>query len=336
MLDPFWLVVAVIILALIFDFTNGWHDTANAIATVVGTRTLKPYTAIMMAAVLNLVGALFSTAVAKTIGKDIVNPKVVTLVVLVAALLAVIIWNVVTVLMGLPTSSSHALIGSLIGAAVASAGLDVLQSKGLIMILIALLVSPLLGAFVSFVVMKLIRAIFANMPASKVKRTFKPLQIFSSAFMAFSHGAADAQKAMGIMALGIFLYHQQIGLNPTDLVIHDWIKYSAAIAMGLGTAIGGWKIIQTIGSRLSRLDTPQGFAAETAAAVILTTVAKIGIPVSTTHTITGSIIGTGLAGRIRSVRWSVATKIVYAWVLTLPGTALMGYVLYMVLRFLEH
>lgn len=331
MLDPFWLVVAVIVLALIFDFTNGWHDTANAIATVVGTRTLKPYTAILMAAVLNLVGAFFSTAVAKTIGKDIVNPKAVTLVVLVAALLAVIIWNVITVLMGLPTSSSHALIGSLIGAAVASAGTGILQSQGIIKILIALLVSPILGALVAFIFMKIIRVIFANKPASKVKRIFKPLQIFSSAFMAFSHGAADAQKAMGIMALALL-----VGGYQSELLIPDWVKYSAGLAMAVGTAIGGWKVIQTIGSRLSRLETPHGFAAETAAASILTTVADLGIPVSTTHTITGSIIGTGLAERIRSVRWSVATKIVYAWVLTLPGTALMGYILYMVLRFLEH
>ncbi|MDQ0417625.1 PiT family inorganic phosphate transporter [Croceifilum oryzae] len=331
MLDPFWLVVAVIALALIFDFTNGWHDTANAIATVVGTRTLKPYTAILMAAGLNLVGAFFSTAVAKAIGKDIVNPKAVTLVVLVAALAAVIIWNVITVLMGLPTSSSHALIGSLVGAAVASAGFDILQSKGLITILIGLLISPVLGAIVAFIFMKIIRASFANQPASRVKRIFKPLQIFSSGFMAFSHGAADAQKAMGIMALALL-----VGGYQTELNIPTWVKISAATAMALGTAIGGWKVIQTIGSRLSRLETPHGFAAETAAATILTTVAGMGVPVSTTHTITGSIIGTGIAERIRSVRWTVAKKIVYAWVLTLPGTAIMGYILYTVLSFLEH
>ncbi|SDY24867.1 inorganic phosphate transporter [Thermoactinomyces sp. DSM 45892] len=331
MLDPFWLVVAVIALALIFDFTNGWHDTANAIATVVGTRTLKPYTAILMAAGLNLVGAFFSTAVAKAIGKDIVNPKAVTLVVLVAALSAVIIWNVVTVLMGLPTSSSHALIGSLVGAAVASAGFDILQSKGLITILIGLLISPVLGAIVAYIFMKIIRALFANQPASRVKRVFKPLQIFSSGFMAFSHGAADAQKAMGIMALALL-----VGGYQTELNIPTWVKISAALAMAFGTAIGGWKVIQTIGSRLSRLETPHGFAAETAAATILTTVAGMGIPVSTTHTITGSIIGTGIAERIRSVRWTVAKKIVYAWVLTLPGTAIMGYALYTVLSFLEH
>ncbi|TCP64014.1 inorganic phosphate transporter [Baia soyae] len=331
MLDPFWLVVAVIALALIFDFTNGWHDTANAIATVVGTRTLKPYTAILMAAGLNLVGAFFSTAVAKAIGKDIVNPKAVTLVVLVAALAAVIIWNVITVLMGLPTSSSHALIGSLVGAAVASAGFDILQSKGLITILIGLLISPVLGAIVAFIFMKIIRVLFANQPASRVKRVFKPLQIFSSGFMAFSHGAADAQKAMGIMALALL-----VGGYQTELNIPTWVKISAALAMAFGTAIGGWKVIQTIGSRLSRLETPHGFAAETAAATILTTVAGMGIPVSTTHTITGSIIGTGIAERIRSVRWTVAKKIVYAWVLTLPGTAIMGYVLYTVLSFLEH
>lgn len=330
MLDPFWLVVAVIVLALIFDFTNGWHDTANAIATVVGTRTMKPWTAIAMAAVLNLAGAFFSTAVAKAIGKDIVNPKAVTLVVLVSALLSVIIWNIITVLMGLPTSSSHALIGSLVGAAVASVGVSVLQTKGLITILIGLILSPVLGAILSFIFMKIIRNLFANTSNSKVKRIFRPLQVFSSAFMAFSHGAADAQKAMGIIALALL-----VGGYQTELMIPDWVKISAGLSMALGTAIGGWKVIQTIGSRLSRLEAPHGFAAETAAALLLSTVAKIGIPVSTTHTITGSIIGVGMAERIRSVRWSVATKIIYAWVLTLPGTAIMGYIIYMVLQFLE-
>ncbi|SEM67311.1 inorganic phosphate transporter [Lihuaxuella thermophila] len=330
MLDPYWILVAVIVLALVFDFTNGWHDTANAIATVVGTRTLSPGKAIAMAALLNLVGAFFSTEVAKSIGKDIVDPHGITQVVLISALLAVITWNIVTVLMGLPTSSSHALIGSLVGAALAFKGPEVLQVKGIITILLALLLSPLLGGLMGFALTKLIRRTFNNVPRSKVKRIFRPLQIASSAFMAFSHGASDAQKAMGIITLALVTAGYQ-----QEMVVPFWVMVAAGVAMALGTAMGGRKIIHTIGSRLSRLETPQGFAAETGAAILLTTVAKIGIPVSTTHTITGSIIGVGAAERVRSVRWSVAGKIIYAWILTLPGTALMGYLFYLVLRFLE-
>lgn len=325
-----WLLIFVIILALVFDFTNGWHDTANAIATVVGTRTLTPGKAIAMAAVLNLAGAFFSTEVAKTIGGDVVKPTHITLLVLVAALLAVIIWNIITVLMGLPTSSSHALIGGLIGSAVAFQGFDVLQYGGILKILLALLISPLLGGFMSYLLMKLVRIIFAEKVPSKVKKLFRPLQIFSSAFMAFSHGASDAQKAMGIIALALVTSGYQ-----SQLDVPIWVMFAAGFSMALGTAMGGRKIIHTIGSRLSRLDTPQGFVAETSAALLLSTIAKIGVPVSTTHTITGSIIGVGAAERIRSVRWSVATKIVYAWVLTLPGTALMGYILYLILHVFE-
>ncbi|TCS92357.1 inorganic phosphate transporter [Hazenella coriacea] len=332
MLDPFWIMVAVIILALVFDFTNGWHDTANAIATVVGTRTLSPAKAIMMAAVLNLAGAFFSTEVAKTIGKDIVNPTLITQVVLISALLAVITWNIVTVLMGLPTSSSHALIGSLVGAAIAYQGPEVLKVGGILEILVALLVSPILGALVGAGLIKLIRSIFKNTPRSKVKRVFRPLQIISSALMAFSHGAADAQKAMGIIMMALIAAGYQSADNMT---VPFWVILSAGLAMALGTAAGGRKIIHTIGSRLSRLESPQGFAAETGAALILATVAKLGIPVSTTHTITGSIIGVGAAERVKSVRWTVAGKIVSAWVLTLPVTALIGYLYYFVLQFLE-
>lgn len=332
MFDPFYLMVLVIILALVFDFTNGWHDTANAIATVVGTRTLSPGVAVVMAAVLNLIGAFFSTEVAKTIGKDIVNSEVITLLVLLSALLAVIIWNVVTVLMGLPTSSSHALIGSLIGAAVAFKGTSVLHLKGIITILIALLVSPVLGALLSFLFMKVVQIIFRNANPSKVKKLFRPLQIASSAFMAFSHGTSDAQKAMGIIVMALIIGNYQ---SADNMEIPFWVILCAGLAMALGTAIGGWKVIQTIGSKLSRLETPQGFAAETAAATLLTSVAHIGVPVSTTHTITGSIVGVGLAERIRSVRWAVATKILYAWVLTLPVTALMGFIFYMILRVFE-
>ncbi|MBH8597053.1 MULTISPECIES: inorganic phosphate transporter [unclassified Thermoactinomyces] len=330
MLDPFWILVAVIALALVFNFTNGWHDTANAIATVVGTRTLSPWMAILLAAVLNLAGAFFSTEVAKAIGEDIVNIHYVTLIVLLSALIAVIVWNVITVLMGLPTSSSHALIGSIIGAALAYKGPSILQYHGIITILIAMLISPVLGGIVSAAIIKLIRGFFSNIPRSRVKTIFKYLQILSSAFMAFSHGASDAQKAMGVIGMALFAFGSH-----SQFTVPWWATAASALIMGVGTAAGGRKVIHTIGSRLSRLETPQGFAAETGAAFLLTTVAKIGVPVSTTHTITGSIIGVGAAERLRSVRWSVAGKIIYAWVLTLPGTAVMSYLLYMALKFLE-
>lgn len=323
------LVIIVVILALAFDFTNGWHDTANAIATVVGTRTLSPAKAIMMAAILNLVGALFFTEVAKAIGKDIVDPKNISLVVLLAALISVIVWNVVTVLMGIPTSSSHALIGSLIGAAVAFKGVAVLKVNGILIILLGLVLSPILGALISFIIIKIIRGIFRNKQPSKVKRTFRPLQLVSAAFMAFSHGASDAQKAMGIIGMALVAGHYH-----TEFSVPFWVMISCGLAMALGTAIGGAKVIQTIGSRLSRLETPQGFAAETGAAILLTTIAKIGVPVSTTHTITGAIIGVGIADRIKSVRWSIATKIVYAWVLTLPVTAIIAFLLFHLFTFL--
>lgn len=330
MLDPFVILCTVIVLALVFDFTNGWHDTANAIATVVGTRTLSPAKAISMAAVLNLIGAFFSTEVAKTIGKDIVNPHGITQVVLIAALSSVILWNVVTVLVGLPTSSSHALIGSLIGAAVSYQGWNVLQIKGILTILLGLLISPLLGGFLGFVIMKGVRGLFRNKPGSKVKRTFKPLQIFSSGFLAFSHGAADAQKAMGIITLALVTAGYQ-----REMIVPFWVMVSTGVAMALGTAMGGRKVIQTLGTRLSRLDSPQGFSAEMGASLLLVTIAKMGVPVSTTHTITGSIIGVGAADRLKSVRWSVANKIVYAWVLTFPVTFLVSYLMYSLLSFFE-
>ncbi|SMO85640.1 inorganic phosphate transporter [Melghirimyces algeriensis] len=330
MLDPTVLIVLVVLLALIFDFTNGWNDSANAIATVVGTRTLTPTKAVLLAAVLNLAGAFFSTAVAKTIGKDIVDPNHVTQMVIVATLMASIIWNTVMTILGLPVSASHGLIGSLVGAAVAYKGFAIVKTSGVTMVLVALLVSPLLGGLMAWGLMKLIRGIFRNRPPSKVKRLFHPLQILSASFMAFSHGTSDAQKAMGIITLALFA-----GGFVDSIEIPFWVILSAGLAMALGTAVGGWRVIKTLGMRLNHLDTPHGFAAETAAALLLTTIAKVGIPVSTTHTITGSIIGVGAAERLKGVRWGIAGKIMYAWIFTLPGTALMSWLIYQVLRVLE-
>ncbi|MFD1427443.1 PiT family inorganic phosphate transporter [Kroppenstedtia sanguinis] len=331
MLDPTVLIVLVVVLALIFDFTNGWNDSANAIATVIGTRALTPFKALMLAATLNLAGAFFSTAVANTIAKGIVDPEYVTQLVIVATLVAAIIWNVVMTLMGLPISASHGLIGALVGAAVAFKGFAALQWSGIMMILVALLVSPILGAILSWLMMKLIRELFRNTAPSKVKRLFRPLQILSASFMSFSHGTSDAQKAMGIITLALITG----GFIPDNGGVPLWVIASAGLAMALGTALGGWNVIKTLGMRLNHLNTAQGFAAETAAAVLLATISKIGIPVSTTHTLTGSIIGVGAAERVKSVRWGVAGKIVYAWVFTLPGTAVMSWLIYQVLSILE-
>lgn len=327
--DPMWMIVLVAFLALIFDFTNGWNDSANAIATVVSTRTLSPLQAVLLSAVLNLAGAFFSTAVAKAIVKDIVDPNGITLLVIIASLLAAILWNTAMTLFGMPISASHALIGALVGASVAYNGWDVLQLNGIVTILIALFVSPLMGGVLGYAIMKLIRGLFAERSPAKVKKWFRPLQIVSASFMSFSHGTSDAQKAMGIITLALFTSGY---LHSMDVPL--WVMISAGLAMAIGTAAGGWRVIQTMGSRLSRLETPHGFSAETATALILATVAKIGVPVSSTHTITGSIIGVGAAERIRSVRWGIAGKILYAWVLTLPGTAVMGFILYEILRVL--
>jgi inorganic phosphate transporter, PiT family len=330
MLDPIVLIILVVVLALVFDFTNGWHDCANAIATSIGTRTLTPFKAVMLAAVLNLAGAFFSTAVAKAIGEDIVDPKNVTLLVILATLLSAIIWNTVTVLIGLPTSSSHALIGALIGAVAAYKGFAVLKIQGILLIFVAMFLSPLLGGVLAFLLMKLIRSLFANTAPSKVKKLFRPLQILSASFMAFSHGTSDAQKAMGIITMALVA-----GGYLESVEVPTWVMVSAGLAMALGTAIGGWNVIRTMGYRLSKLETPHGFAAETSAALLLATVAKMGVPVSTTQTITGSVIGVGAAERLKGVRWGVAGKILYAWIFTLPGTAVMSFLIYQVLKVLE-
>jgi PiT family inorganic phosphate transporter len=330
MLDPFVLIVFVVVLALIFDFTNGWNDSANAVATVIGTRTLTPMKAVLMAAVLNLAGAFFSTAVAKMIGEGIVDPHNVTLLVIAATLISATLWNTFMTLFGLPVSASHGLMGSLIGAAFAFKGLAVIKMSGVILILAAMLLSPLLGGLVAYGLMKGIRVWFGNQPPSRVKRIFRPLQVFSAGFMAFSHGTSDAQKVMGIITLALVA-----GGFQTSVEVPFWVIVSSGLVMALGTAYGGWRVIKTLGMRLNHLETPHGFSAETAAALLLTTVARIGVPVSTTHTITGAIIGVGLSHRAKGVRWGIAGKIVYAWVFTLPGTALMAYVMYQVLHVLE-
>ncbi len=322
------LLILVLIFAVIFDFINGFHDTANAIATVVSTRVLAPFLAILMAAVLNFAGALSGTAVAKTIGSGIVGTNVAQEVV-VAALIGAIIWNLITWYFGIPSSSSHGLIGGLIGGGIAQTGLNqvhwnVLQSK----VLVPLIGSPLIGFFAGWILMNVLLAIFARFSPVFVGRFFRRGQVLSSAFMAFSHGSNDAQKTMGIITLALIAGHQ-IPAQPFQVPL--WVIILSALAMALGTASGGWRIIHTMGTRLTQLTPIHGFAAETSAATIIETASRFGFPLSTTHAISSTILGVGSSKRFKSVRWIVAKRMIQAWILTIPTTAFIAYLSYLVL-----
>ena len=308
------IVTVTIVLAILFDISNGWNDSANAIATVVSTRVLSPQWAVAMAATMNILGALASTAVAKTIGTGVVDPSGISEGVVVSALAAGFIWNAAMTAVGLPVSASHALIGSLMGAAAAYAGWGVLNASGLQKIFAALLISPVIGLAVGFLFMKFILRFFGRTSPGTLNKRFGRLQLLSSAFMAFGHGSNDAQKVMGIITLSLF----SGGYIPT-LDVPRWVVFVCAIAMGLGTAMGGWKVIRTIGVRMLRLEPVHGFAAETAATVVILGASHVGLPVSTTHVITSSIMGVGATRRLSAVRWGVAGKIVAAWIFTLPA-----------------
>jgi inorganic phosphate transporter, PiT family len=317
------MLLLVVVLALLFDFSNGWHDSANAIATVVSTRVLSPMTAVVMAGLLNVAGAFMSTAVAKMIGKGIVDPSAVTQDVVAAALAGAIVWNLCTLLLGLPTSSSHALIGGLVGASVLHGGWETVKFSGLRSVLEAMIVSPLCGFLVGLSLMVAISWLFFRAQRSIATRLFSRLQLVSAGFMAFSHGANDAQKAMGIITLALFSANQHAGDE-----VPMWVITACALAMGLGTASGGWRIVRTLGTRIVKLEPVHGFAAETGAAAVLLATAHVGLPVSTTHTITSSVMGVGAVKRLSAVRWGVTAKIVYAWVFTLPGAAVAAMLIY--------
>lgn len=319
------MLLLVVVLALAFDFSNGWHDSANAIATVVSTRVLRPLPAVLLAAVLNIAGAFMSTAVAMMVGVGIVDPTAVTLAVVAAALGGAILWNLFTLLLGLPSSSSHALIGGLVGAGLAHGGPDVVKLSGLRKVLEAMILSPFFGFLVAFLLMVAVSWIAFRTQRHIALRAFSRLQIVSASFMAFSHGANDAQKAMGIITLALL----SAGVISTAEV-PAWVIISCALAMGLGTAVGGWRIIRTLGMRIVKLEPVHGFAAETGAAVVLMATAQIGLPVSTTHTITSAVMGVGAVKRLSAVRWGVTARILYAWIFTLPGAALLAVLLYMV------
>jgi PiT family inorganic phosphate transporter len=317
------LLVAVVVVALFFDFTNGFHDAANAIATSVSTRAVSPRVAVLGAAVLNFAGAFVSLEVAATVAKGVVNAEVATLEVVLGGVVGAIVWNLITWYLGLPTSSSHALIGGVAGAAVVAAGWDVLLVGGLVdRVLIPSLAAPLVGIVGAFAIMTGLTWIIARRSPGTVNRVFRRLQIVSASFVAFTHGTNDAQKTMGIIALALVAAgHVPAG---DDFYVPLWVIVAAATAMALGTYAGGWRIIRTLGQRVAKLEPPQGFAAETSCATILWFTGNIGFPVSTTHTISGSVLGAGATRRLSAVRWGVAGNILVAWLLTIPAAGSVG------------
>ncbi|HEY7792767.1 MAG TPA: inorganic phosphate transporter [Gaiellaceae bacterium] len=321
--------VAVVVVALFFDFTNGFHDTANSIATSVSTRALSPRAAVLSAAVLNFLGAFVSLEVAATIAKGIVNPDVITLDVVLAGLVGAITWNLITWYLGLPSSSSHALVGGILGSAVAASGLDVVQWHGLYeKVLVPSLIAPFAGLAVAAALMLGITWLIRRRAPGTVNRVFRRLQLISGGFVAFTHGTNDAQKTMGIIALALIASGHLAPDSDPPL----WVIVSAATAMAAGTYAGGWRIIKTLGTRIAKLDPPQGFAAQTACASILWTTAHFGFPVSTTHTISGSVMGAGASRRLSAVRWGVAGTIVVAWIVTIPSAAVVGATMEVVTR----
>ena len=319
----FWFVL---ILAYLFEFANGWTDAPNSIATVVSTRVLRPFQAVVMAGVLNLIGALTGTAVAKTISEDIVDIRFITLETIAAVLLAATLWALGAQYFGLPSSESHALIAGLLGAGFAAGGSEALLSEGPRKALIGLVTSPVGGFFLALALMVAIYWAFAKVRPSFVRRLFGRGQILSAAAMAYTHGLNDAQKTMGIITLIIAL-NQQGGSIENLGEIPLWVILSAGIVMGAGTMVGGWRVIRTIGLRLTKLEPVHGFAAETGAAVVIFGASRFGIPVSTTHAIGSAIMGVGATERLSAVRWGVAGQVVMAWILTWPSCFALGYFL---------
>ena len=320
MLELQYLIFTVIILALVFDFINGFHDTANAIATSVSTRALQPNHAIMMAAVLNFFGAMVSTGVAKTIGGDIVSAaSVVDEKIIIAALLGAIVWNLLTWYFGIPSSSSHALVGGLIGAVLISVGASGLNLGGIGKIVVSLIASPVIAIVTGIIIMNILFRLFGNFSPHTVNDKFRKMQILSAATMAFSHGSNDAQKSMGIITLALFS-----GGFISEFEVPTYVKILCAAAMALGTATGGWRIIKTIGGKIFKLEPPSGFAADLNSSVVVFGATLLHLPVSTTHVVSGSIMGVGTAKRVNAVHWGVAQQMVKAWVMTIPITAAMG------------
>ncbi len=322
------LLIAVIVIALIFEYINGFHDSANAIATVVSTKVLTARQAILYAGVLNIAGAFMGTHVASTIGQGIIDTGSVTQGVILCALLAAIIWNLITWYYGIPSSSSHALIGGLIGAALSKAGYQVVHFEGVTKkVLLPMVTSPLIGFAIGFACMVVILWICRRANPNSVNRYFKKLQILSAGVMALSHGSNDAQKTMGIITMALVSYH---ALDTFE--VPAWVILSCAVTMGLGTMAGGWRIIRTMGSKMIKLKPVHGFAAETSAAAVILTASHFGIPVSTTHIISTSIMGVGSTRGAHALKWGIVGNIVMAWVLTIPICMVIAAILYSIAR----
>lgn len=318
-----------IVLALAFDFINGFHDTANAIATAVSTKALSPRRAIMIASLMNFLGAIAFTGVAKTIAKDIVNLDAIPngAVVILAALISAIAWNLITWYLGIPSSSSHALIGSIAGAAIAAAGVLSINYKGFVSIVKSLIVSPLLAFAVGYVVFTIIKHIFKNLNLSRTNRAFRRLQAITAAIQAFAHGTNDAQKSMGIITMALV----SNGLDKSGN-IPFWVQVSCATAMALGTSIGGWRIIKTVGTQIMKIKPVNGVAADLSSALVIFGASKFGLPVSTTHVISSSIMGVGTSYRVKAVKWNTGKRMVITWFITLPISAVLSGAVYLILN----
>ncbi len=324
-MTSFHLLVVIVFISLAFDFTNGWHDAASSIATVVSTRVLRPLWAVVWAAFWNFVAPLtFGTAVASTVGKGLVHLEMVSAQVLLAGLLGAIIWNYATIRLGIPCSSSHALMGGYGGAAITAAGFRAIIVHGWIKPLIFILVGPMIGMVAAIFVTVVTSWIVRRQAPQKIDRWFRRLQLLSAAAFSFSHGTNDAQKSMGIITAALVTG----GVFPTYRV-PDWVIICCALAMAGGTMAGGWRVVKTMGQRITKLNPFGGFAAETSAAITLIGTAAAGIPVSSTHVITGAIMGVGVSRRMTAVRWGVTRHILWAWVLTIPGAGLMGALFYL-------
>jgi len=321
-------VVGLIGVALVFDYINGFHDAANSIATVVSTRVLSPGKAVIWAAFFNFIAAfVFGTAVAKTVGSGMVDIRVVTSAVIFAGLFGAIAWDLLTWYLGLPTSSTHALIGGYAGAALAKAGMPAIILSGWTKTLEFIVFAPMIGMALGLIIMITILWMFRWFPPGRIDRWFRRLQLLSAAMYSLGHGTNDAQKTMGIIA-GVLFTHHYID----SFYIPDWVILAAGAAIGLGTLTGGWRIVHTMGSKITKLQPVGGFAAETAGAITLFASSAMGIPVSTTHVITGAIIGVGATRRLSAVRWGVAARIVWAWVLTIPAAGAIAAATYLILR----
>ncbi|MBO4318140.1 MAG: inorganic phosphate transporter [Mailhella sp.] len=324
------LLVLIVLVALLFDFTNGMHDCANVISTVVSTKALTPQAAVIMTVSLELLGALLGSHVAATLGSGIVHPQIVSgsRILVLAALFAAVFWNLVTWYFGIPSSSSHALIGGLIGSGLAYGGFEALNGSSILAkVIIPIFAAPLLGFAVGFIVMGLITAVFWHKNRAKCNSSFKKMQIVGAMFMATTHGMNDAQKTMGIIALALFTF----GEIP-EVSVPLWVKISCASVMALGMGSGGWKIIKTMGTKIFKMETVHGFAVEAAATLVIGGASAFGMPISTTHVITTSIFGVGAMQRLSAVHWGIAGNLVVAWVLTLPISAAIGWICYMLLK----